>query len=499
MLNTTYTPKRALLKLLNPLKRLMDREASIKYIHYLMFFKYLSDQLEEHFTKIIENKNIMLFEAYEDEVYYDLFKKEAINNFGYFLDYDNLFNNILYENKDKRINIDNLSEAFNQISNTANSNIFKDVFDEIDLISPKLVKVNDEKEELLYYLMEIISKFGYNQEKSIKTLFDTSIDYYLNHIKKTWILAADRDVNKLLANIATLNNEEIESIYDPFLGTGVLLENVFQLTNNPSIYGQDINLTAYNMTIMNLIIHGVDYKKLNLYFGDTISNPGHVGKLFDIIVSVPPFGSAYKVPYKSIKNKERFGNLKIGKSISKLEFYIIMHMIYHLKEDGIIATIVNQSALTRNVDRNIKQFIIDEKNYLDAVINLPPQLFTDSPVPTSILIFKKNRSPDDKVLFINAEGECESQRKKNILKDENIDKIVNTYKTRLEIDKFSKLIDVKSIKENEFNLTISRYIDNYKGEYIELNEAIMKKEKLNQKLEEITEKIQDLELELNLK
>ena len=102
-------------------------------------------------------------------------------------------------------------------------------------------------------------------------------------------------------------------------------------------------------------------------------------------------------------------------------------------------------------------------------------------------------------MFINAEGECESQRKKNILKDENIDKIVNTYKTRLEIDKFSKLIDVKSIKENEFNLTISRYIDNYKGEYIELNEAIMKKEKLNQKLEEITEKIQDLELELNLK
>ena len=101
-----------------------------------------------------------------------------------------------------------------------------------------------------------------------------------------------------------------------------------------------------------------------------------------------------------------------------------MHMIYHLKEDGIIATIVNQSALTRNVDRNIKQFIIDEKNYLDAVINLPPQLFTDSPVPTSILIFKKNRSPDDKVLFINAEGECESQRKKNILKDENIDKIL---------------------------------------------------------------------------
>ena len=96
----------------------------------------------------------------------------VLNNFGYFLDYDNLFNNILYENKDKRINIDNLSEAFNQISNTANSNIFKDVFDEIDLISPKLVKVNDEKEELLYYLMEIISKFGYNQEKSIKTLFD---------------------------------------------------------------------------------------------------------------------------------------------------------------------------------------------------------------------------------------------------------------------------------------------------------------------------------------
>ena len=209
MLNTTYTPKRALLKLLNPLKRLMDREASIKYIHYLMFFKYLSDQLEEHFTKIIENKNIMLFEAYEDEVYYDLFKKEAINNFGYFLDYDNLFNNILYENKDKRINIDNLSEAFNQISNTANSNIFKDVFDEIDLINQ--YKMLDDN--IGYILLSSFESHTVNEMKeAVKAL--SGVDALVIDMRDNpgGLVDAAIDITNMFMNEATRSEEHTSEL-----------------------------------------------------------------------------------------------------------------------------------------------------------------------------------------------------------------------------------------------------------------------------------------------
>lgn len=491
--------------LFRPLRGTISNEILSNYFSSMLFYKYLSDNLEQYFNRLIEKDSLLLCEAYNDEKYKNILRNKALTEFGYFLEYDLLFSNIFIgENKDKHVDIIKLTNALNQISNSSlgleSERIFSKIFNNIDLSSPDLGKTLEEKENNLTLLLVTIDKICSIKGITIESVFDRFIDYFSNikHLFSRFD-TTEKSLNKLLTAIAVSNNNNAKTIYDPFLGTGNSLLNVYNCLNEPSIYGQEINYEKYNLALMNFLIHGVNYKQLNLLSEDTISSPGFLGKSFDIIVSVPPFGLRYEVPETGINCPERFGDIEINKVITRSDFLMVMHMIYYLNERGIIVTLVPQSSLARGGfrDLNIKENII-ENNYLDAVIDLPSRLCTFTSIPLSILVFRKDRKDKKDVLFINASKEFEKRRRLNVLKDEHINKIVDTYVNRKEIDNFSSLAGLDEIKKNKFNLTIARYMDTYEGEYIKLEDTVTLKRKLNTELTEVNKKIEKLTKELNL-
>ena len=209
----------------------------------------------------------------------------------------------------------------------------------------------------------------------------------------------------------------------------------------------------------------------------------------------PPIGIKQKL--NPVDFKDRFKNFKIPKNASRFEFFNILHMINNLSGNGIIITSLPKGALSRNADIQIKEELI-KNNYLDAVISLPGNISYNLSNEICLLIFKKNRKTNN-VLFIDASKGFKSKKKMSSFTNENIDKIVDTYKYKSEINKFSKLVSLNELNKNKFNLSISRYINTFEGEFIELKEVLEKKEKLNRNLQEVTHKIDSLVLDLKIK
>jgi hypothetical protein len=208
-----------------------------------------------------------------------------------------------------------------------------------------------------------------------------------------------------------------------------------------------------------MILNGLHYRRFNIKHDDTLEKPQHMDKEFDIIVSNPPFSSKWK-PNASLINDIRFKPYGVLAPDSKADYAFVAHMLHHLKRDGIMCVILSRGSLYREgVETNLKKALIEKYNYLDGIIGLPKNIFYISKAPTCILIFKKNRKTNEKIIFIEAAKLYKKAPKRNLITDEHISQITDIYLERKEIKKLSKNIDKKEIFENNFNLNISKYID----------------------------------------
>ena len=487
----------------------MDASEFKNYILGFIFYKYLSEKIDSYLNKELEEDKLTFTESYEKEEFKEVLKKVAIDNLGYFLEPSCLFQNVVIKAQNNDFILEDLERALKRISSSStgheSENDFENLFEDVDLQSSKLGKSVEDKNKLISKILLHLADIDFQIDDDEKDILGDAYEYLISQFassagKKAGEFYTPQEVSKILAKIVTLGKKKLKSVYDPTCGSGSLLLRVARETEVSDFFGQELNQTTYNLARMNMILHDVPFIDFDIRQGDSLENPQHMNKRFEAIVANPPFSAKWSSDAHFLDD-ERFSAYGKLAPKSKADFAFLQHMVYHLDENGTMGIVLPHGALFRGAAEGvIRKYLIDEKNYLDAVIGLPANIFYGTSIPTVVLIFKKCRTDDADILFIDASKEFEKVKNQNKLRKEDIDKIVNTYKNREEIEKYSHKATLKEIKENDFNLNIPRYVDTFEEEEpIDLDEVIDKLKKNKEQMEKVDREIEKYCKELGIK
>ncbi len=315
---------------------------------------------------------------------------------------------------------------------------------------------------------------------------------------------SDNNLNETLARIACSGKGRISRVYDPACGSGSLLLKFVKVlgperATQVSFYGQEINITTYNLCRINMFLHHVPFNKFDIQLGDTLTGPKHLAdQPFDAIVSNPPYSTHWAGDSNPLLiNDDRYSPAGVLAPKTKADLAFTMHMLHHLSTTGTAAIVEFPGVLYRGgAEQKIRQFLI-ENNYVDSVIQLPANLFFGVGIATCIIVLKKSKA-DNSVLFIDAGKDCVKDGNKNKLTSENIDTIFNTYVGRRDVDYKSRLVNNKDILANDCNLSVSSYVKQEDTrEQIDIAEVntklaslIAEGNELNQKIEAIVKELE---------
>ena len=493
----------------NTLRGNMGADEFRDYILGFIFYKYLSEKTLVYANSLLasEGKSFKDLPSDENDRYISAIRTEALSSLGYFLLPDQLFSSVVEEIKSKdAFIIDKLPKIFNSIEqSTASEEDFGGLFEEIDLTSSKLGRSEEDKNKLISKVMIHLSEIDFQLENSEIDILGDAYEYLISQFasgagKKAGEFYTPQQVSSILARIVTSGKEKLRSVYDPTCGSGSLLLRVAkEVKDVGSFYGQELNRTTFNLARMNMILHDVHYEKFDLRQADTLEDPQHEGQLFEAIVANPPFSASWSSDVGLLTDPRYsiYGRLAPK---TKADYAFVTHMIHHLDDNGTMAVVVPHGALFRGAaEGHIREFIVKERNWLDAVIGLPANIFFGTGISTSIMVFKKNRTSDS-VLFIDASKGFEKVGNQNILREEHIDHIVEVYRERKVEDKFSYEASFKELEENEFNLNIPRYVDTFEEEEpVDLETVSNELESLEGQMSETDKTIEDFCKELNIK
>src|SRR5699024_7057718 len=287
----------------------------------------------------------------------------------------------------------------------------------MDLTSNRLGNSNAERTKLISKVMMNLAKLPFTQEDMEIDMLGDAYEYLIGQFaanagKKAGEFYTPQQVSKILAKIVTTGKERLRNIYDPTCGSGSLLLRIGREAEVYHYYGQEYNNTTFNLARMNMLLHDVNYQNFTIENGDTLEHPAVTeDDKYEAVVANPPYSQKWSaVP--SFLDDERFSNYGKLAPKSRADFAFVQHMIYHLDENGTMAVVLPHGVLFRAAaEETIRTYLIEEKNYLDAVIGLPSNLFFGTGIPTSILVFKKCRESDDNVLFIDASQSFEKRKK----------------------------------------------------------------------------------------
>lgn len=481
----------------NTLRGKMNADEFRDYILGFIFYKYLAEKMEIYANKILkEGGDTFLFSEIDENTengqeYIEAIKEESLEKLGYFLKPSELFSAIskrgnhnedekesdavaedtseTYNTKDNFI-LEDLQKILNNIQNstmgTDSEEDFEDLFEDMDLNSTKLGKSPEARNEIIAKVLAHLDKIDFKLENTELDVLGDAYEYLIGKFasgagKKAGEFYTPQEVSMVLAKLVTTGKKKLKSVYDPTCGSGSLLLRVAKEVDEVNnFYGQELNRTTYNLARMNMILHGVHYRKFDIKQEDTLEHPQHLEHRFEAIVANPPFSAKWSANqlFMSDDRFSQYGKLAPG---SKADFAFVQHMVHHIADNGIMALVLPHGALFRSgAEQHIRRYLIEDRNYLDAVIGLPANLFYGTPIPTSILVFKKCREYPEDVLFIDSSNHFE-RGTQNILLEEHIEKIVNTYKERVVVDKYSYIAPLKEIHENEYNLNIPRYVNTF--------------------------------------
>ncbi len=488
----------------NTLRGNMDANDFKNYILGLIFYRYLSENLVNYVERtLLKDDGITYVEAWKkDEYRYEL-KRYLIedSNMGYFIEAENLWSELIFKIQTGKFDISMLSKAINSISDSTLGNEaeddFENLFEDMDLNNSKLGRGEAERTKLISTIMLKINDIDFHHEDAEIDVLGDAYEYLISNFaasagKKAGEFYTPQQVSRILAKLVTINKSKLQNVYDPTCGSGSLLLRVGKETKVSSYYGQEFNSTTYNLARMNMLLHGVSFKHFDIKNADTLENPKHKDMKFDAIVANPPYSAQWSADNKFIED-ERFSAYGKLAPKSKADFAFIQHMIFQLSDNGTMAVVLPHGVLFRGASEGtIREYLIKEKNYLDAVIGLPANIFYGTSIPTCILVFKKCRENEDNILFIDASKEFEAGKNQNRLRDEDVDKIIETYKNREEIEKYSHVASLQEVEDNEYNLNIPRYVDTFEEE-----EEIDIKQ-VQQELKEIDKQIEEVDKELNV-
>ncbi|AKG17359.1 type I restriction-modification system subunit M [Moraxella bovoculi] len=509
----------------NELRGTMDASEYKDYILAFMFYRYLSKHQERY---LVDNDIITMQGGQSIN---DIYAKEAVGDdlndyleeiaqsLGYAIAPKDTWDSLMARIENAEVIPSDYQSLFDNFNNNASINTraetdFRGVFDDINLGNSRLGSSTNERAKSLSGIVKLVDSIDYKDDDG-KDILGEIYEYLIGQFaasagKKGGEFYTPHQVSKILAKLVTVNNpknqDEFFMIYDPTMGSGSLLLTVGnELPENQAIkyYGQELNTTTYNLARMNLMMHGVSYQNMTLRNADTLDSdwPDGVDGIsgvdkplcsFDAVVANPPYSASWDNNERKLKDP-RFSPFGALAPASKADYAFILHSLYHLSNDGTMAIVLPHGVLFRGAtEGKIRKAIIgDDKttaqgNYLDAVIGLPANLFYGTSIPTTILVFKKNRTTKD-VLFIDASNEFEKGKNQNRLTDEHVSKIIETYKNRQNVDKYAYVASLNEIIANDYNLNIPRYVDTFEEEAVidldEINALIAKDKEEIAKLE----------------
>ena len=465
----------------NTLRGKMNADEFRDYILGFIFYKYLAEKMEIFANSILKEDKIQFREIKEDTVegsaYIDAIKEEALETLGYFLKPSELFSEIAKRgNSDTNTFIlEDLQKILTNIQlstmGTQSEEDFDNLFEDMDLNSTKLGKTADARNEIIVKVLLHLYEIDFQLNDTELDVLGDAYEYLIGQFasgagKKAGEFYTPQEVSKILAKIVTTSKNRLKSVYDPTCGSGSLLLRVAREVKDVSnFYGQEMNRTTYNLARMNMILHGVHYRQFDIKQEDTLEHPQHLNDMpFEAIVANPPFSANWSANPLFL-NDDRFSQYGKLAPSSKADFAFVQHMIYHLAENGTMAIVLPHGVLFRGAaELHIRKYLIEQKNYLDAVIGLPANIFYGTSIPTCILVFKKCKEDPEHILFIDASKEFEKVKNQNMLREEHINKIVETYRNRTVIEKYSHLATLQEVADNDYNLNIPRYVDTFEAE-----------------------------------
>lgn len=498
----------------NELRGNMDASEYKNYILAFMFYRYLSIHQEEYLVSnnildIVEGQTVN--EAYLEQASGDDlpdYLEDISSALGYAIAPEDTWASLVQKIEDSKIIPSDYQTMFDNFNNNASLNRdavqdFRGVFNDVNLGDSRLGSSTNERAKSLNRIVKLVDSIEYRSDDGTDIL-GSIYEYLIGQFaasagKKGGEFYTPHEVSEILSRIVTMDcakSDEFFTVYDPAMGSGSLLLTVGQ--NLPAgqpikYYGQELNTTTYNLARMNLMMHGVSYTNMTLSNADTLESDWPDGldakgidqprRNFDAVVANPPYSAHWDNSETKLKDPrfKEYGKLAPK---TKADYAFVLHSIYHLGEEGTMAIVLPHGVLFRGAAEGTIRKTIIEKNYLDAVIGLPANIFYGTGIPTVILVFKKNRSTKD-VLFIDASQEFEKAKNQNRLTEENINKIVETYARREDVEKYAHVAGIEEIRENEFNLNIPRYVDTFEEEEeIDLDEV---RRQLNQDKKEIAE------------
>ena len=507
---------RTIWNIANDLRGSVDGWDFKQYVLGMLFYRYISENLANYINQgeIEAGYTDFRYENLSDEEA-EQAREDMVSTKGFFILPSQLFCNVhKTAEHDENLN-ESLENAFHSIEasaqGSASEDDFKGLFDDIDVNSNKLGGTVAKRNEKLVKLMDGIGsmQLGNYQDNTIDA-FGDAYEYLMgmyasNAGKSGGEYYTPQEVSELLTKLTLVGKTEVNKVYDPACGSGSLLLKFAKVLGRDNVrqgfYGQEINITTYNLCRINMFLHDIDYDKFDIAHGDTLTEPKHWDdEPFEAIVSNPPYSIKWEGDSNPLlMNDERFSPAGVLAPKSKADLAFIMHSLSWLATNGTAAVVCFPGVMYRGgAEQKIRKYLIDYSK-IDCIIQLPDNLFYGTSIATCIMVLKHSRN-DNNVLFIDASKLCTKVTNSNKMEQKRINTILEAYTKRENQEYFCALVPSEKIAEENYNLSVSTYVEkedtSEKINIIELNEEIKKIVAREQELrEEIDKIIAEIEVE----
>jgi len=466
---------RTIWQIANDLRGSVDGWDFKSYVLGMLFYRFISENLTSYINKEEQrtgNANFDYTKISDKDAEFG--RADTVKEKGFYILPSELFVNVWNKAKNDANLNETLSNVFKNIENSAKGTDSEDdlrgLFDDIDVNSNKLGATVQKRNETLVKIIDSIGglELGDYQDNT-NDLFGDAYEFLMtmyasNAGKSGGEFFTPQEVSELLAEITVVGKKQVNKVYDPACGSGSMLLKFAKVLGKENVrqgfYGQEINITTYNLCRINMFLHDINYEKFDIAHGDTLTEPKHWDdEPFDCIVSNPPYSIKWEGDANPLLiNDPRFSPAGVLAPKSKADLAFTMHMLSWLSTSGTAAIVEFPGVLYRSgAEQKIRKYLIDN-NYVDTVIQLPPDLFFGTGIATCIIVLKKSKK-DNATLFIDASAEFVRGGNKNKLTEPNRKKILNAFVERKDIDHFAHLVPNSDIAENDYNIAVSSYVE----------------------------------------
>lgn len=465
---------RAIWQIANDLRGSVDGWDFKSYVLGMLFYRFISENLTNYINADERRAGKKDFDyASLSDKQAEFGRSDTVKEKGFYVLPSELFVNVCKNARNDANLNETIKSVFRNIENSAkganSEDDLKGLFDDIDVNSNKLGGTVERRNQKLTKLLEAIGdlrlgKYSDNTIDAFGDAYEFLMTMYASNAGKSGgEFYTPQEVSELLAEITTVGKKEVNKVYDPACGSGSLLLKFAKVLGKDNVrlgfYGQEINLTTYNLCRINMFLHDINYNHFDIAHGDTLTDPKHWDdEPFDAIVSNPPYSIRWDGDANPLLiNDPRFSPAGVLAPKSKADLAFTMHMLTWLSTSGTAAIVNFPGVLYRGgAEGKIRKYLVDN-NYVDAVIQLPPDLFFGTTIATCIIVLKKSKK-DNKTLFIDASAEFVRGGNKNKLSEVNRKKILKAFSDRKDVEYFAKLIDNKIIASSDYNITVSNYV-----------------------------------------